>query len=116
MSRQPDVRQSRGSSAILQAIGLNGVAIDWNKEAFAWGRRLVGKVVTVESSSTSGKSELATAVARAAYKAEYEVARLYSGIPVSASRSELLAQRKADLLRQFRGEQLAVEVKIVDAA
>jgi indolepyruvate ferredoxin oxidoreductase len=26
--------------AILQAIELNGVAIDWNKEAFAWGRRL----------------------------------------------------------------------------
>jgi indolepyruvate ferredoxin oxidoreductase len=26
--------------AILEAIELNGVAIDWNKEAFAWGRRL----------------------------------------------------------------------------
>jgi indolepyruvate ferredoxin oxidoreductase len=26
--------------AILQAIELNGVAIEWNKEAFAWGRRL----------------------------------------------------------------------------
>ena len=27
-------------SSLLQAIELNGVAIDWNKTAFAWGRRL----------------------------------------------------------------------------
>ena len=122
--------------AILQAIELNGVAIDWNKEAFAWGRRLahqpelideflrpddtvqpliftptapadwaakyskeltayqnedyaaryralVDKVTAAESSAASGKTELATTVARAAYKLmaykdEYEVARLYS--------------------------------------
>jgi indolepyruvate ferredoxin oxidoreductase len=122
--------------SLLQAIELNGVAIDWNKEAFAWGRRLahqpelikqflqqndtvrpllftptttgdwvtkyskeltayhnedyaaryrglVDKVVSAENGATSGKSELATAVAKAAYKLmaykdEYEVARLYS--------------------------------------
>jgi len=28
------------SEALLQAIELNGVAVDWNKEAFCWGRRL----------------------------------------------------------------------------
>ncbi|MFK7733274.1 MAG: indolepyruvate ferredoxin oxidoreductase family protein [Pseudomonadales bacterium] len=27
-------------NALLQAIELNGVAVDWNKEAFAWGRRI----------------------------------------------------------------------------
>ena len=27
-------------ASILQAIDLNGVAVQWNKEAFAWGRRL----------------------------------------------------------------------------
>ncbi|MFK7731798.1 MAG: indolepyruvate ferredoxin oxidoreductase family protein [Pseudomonadales bacterium] len=27
-------------AALLQAIELNGVAVDWNKEAFAWGRRI----------------------------------------------------------------------------
>lgn len=122
--------------AILQAIELNGVAVDWNKEAFAWGRRLahqpeliqkflqmdetvkplifaptatndwvakyseeltayqdadyaaryrafVDKVVAAENAAAIGKSSLATAVAKAAYKLmaykdEYEVARLYS--------------------------------------
>ena len=122
--------------AILQAIELNGVAVDWNKEAFAWGRRLahqpelidqflkpedsvqsliftptttadwvtkysreltayqdedyaaryralVDKVASAESSAASGRSDLATAVVKAAYKLmaykdEYEVARLYS--------------------------------------
>ncbi|MDH3993632.1 MAG: indolepyruvate ferredoxin oxidoreductase family protein, partial [Gammaproteobacteria bacterium] len=122
--------------AILEAIELNGVAIDWNKEAFAWGRRLahepalidqflkpddtvqpliftptssadwiakyseelteyqnsdyaaryralLEKVATAERDAVSGRTELATAVAKAAYKLmaykdEYEVARLYS--------------------------------------
>jgi indolepyruvate ferredoxin oxidoreductase len=122
--------------AILEAIELNGVAIDWNKEAFAWGRRLahqpelidqflkpdetvqpliftpttaadwankysaelleyqdqayadryqtlVEKVVTAEQALPSAPGQLATAVAKAAYKLmaykdEYEVARLYS--------------------------------------
>jgi indolepyruvate ferredoxin oxidoreductase len=122
--------------SLLQAIELNGVAVDWNKEAFAWGRRLahqpeligkflqqddtvqpliftptttgdwvakyskeltdyhdedyaaryralVDKVVSAENRATSGKSGLATAVVKAAYKLmaykdEYEVARLYS--------------------------------------
>jgi len=123
-------------ASLLEAIELNGVAIDWNKEAFAWGRRLahqpelidkflspddtarpliftptttsdwvakyskelteyqnedyaaryralVDKVAAAEGSAGSGKTELATAVAKAAYKLmaykdEYEVARLYS--------------------------------------
>ena len=123
-------------SSLLEAIGLNGVAVDWNKEAFAWGRRLahqpelidkllkpedtvqplmftptttadwvakysdeliayhnedyaaryrsfVEKVVVAENKATLGRTELATAVAKAAYKLmaykdEYEVARLYS--------------------------------------
>ena len=123
-------------SAILDAIELNGVAIDWNKEAFIWGRRLahepaliekilnpvdivqpliftpttakdwvakyseeliayqdeayadryrslVEAVSTAEDSLPTSRGELATAVAKAAfklmaYKDEYEVARLYS--------------------------------------
>ena len=123
-------------AAILEAIELNGVAIDWNKEAFAWGRRLahepalidqflkpddtvqpliftptatadwvakyskeltqyqnedyaaryralVDKTADAESNKVPGRSELATAVAKAAhklmaYKDEYEVARLYT--------------------------------------
>ena len=123
-------------ASLLEAIELNGVAIDWNKEAFAWGRRLahqpvlidkflgqvetvqpliftptattdwvakyskeltdyqnkdyaaryralVEKVVAAENGATSTRTELATAVAKAAYKLmaykdEYEVARLYS--------------------------------------
>ncbi|MFK8049474.1 MAG: indolepyruvate ferredoxin oxidoreductase family protein [Halioglobus sp.] len=122
--------------ALLEAIELNGVAIDWNKEAFAWGRRLahqpelidkilkpedtvqplifmpttptdwvnkyseelkdyqneayadryrkfLAEVITAEQNATPGRSELAAAVAKAAYKLmaykdEYEVARLYS--------------------------------------
>jgi indolepyruvate ferredoxin oxidoreductase len=125
-----------GEAAILEAIELNGVAIDWNKEAFAWGRRLahepelidqflqqddtvkpliftptrtsdwiekysreltdyqdgkyaaryramVEKVIAAEERATPGRSELALAIAKAAYKLmaykdEYEVARLYS--------------------------------------
>ena len=123
-------------ASLLEAIELNGVAIDWNKEAFAWGRRLayqpklikrflqldetvkpliftptattdwvdkyskelrayqdedyaaryralIDKVVGAEDAAATGKSSLATAVAKAAYKLmaykdEYEVARLYS--------------------------------------
>ncbi len=122
--------------SLLEAIELNGVAIDWNKEAFAWGRRLahqpelidkflgqddtvqpliftptatadwvskyskelteyqnedyaaryralVEKVVTTENSAIPNRTDLATAVAKAAYKLmaykdEYEVARLYA--------------------------------------
>jgi indolepyruvate ferredoxin oxidoreductase len=122
--------------AILEAIELNGVAIDWNKEAFAWGRRLahqpelieqflmredkvqpliftpttatdwvnkysaelveyqdqayadryrslLDKIIAAEQALPTTKGQLATAVAKAAYKLmaykdEYEVARLYS--------------------------------------
>jgi indolepyruvate ferredoxin oxidoreductase len=122
--------------AILEAIELNGVAIDWNKEAFAWGRRLafqpelieqilkpkdtvqpliftptsaadwvgkfsaelvvyqdeayadryrqlVDKVAQAEDALPGSSGQLATAVAKSAYKLmaykdEYEVARLYS--------------------------------------
>ena len=35
-------------SAILQAIELNGVAVDWNREAFAWGRRLAHEPGLIE--------------------------------------------------------------------
>jgi len=121
---------------IFEAIELNGVAVEWNKEAFAWGRRLahqpelieqmmapdnrtkplfftpnstadwvakyskeltlyqnetyaeryqalVAKVVHRESKAMLENTELATVVAKAAfklmaYKDEYEVARLYS--------------------------------------
>ncbi len=120
--------------AIMQAIELNGVAVDWNREAWRWGRRaahnpgavaelcempvdaeqvpvdgslddfiqrraadlveyqdaayaerytaLVEKVRNGERERAPGKSGLARAVARYAYKLmaykdEYEVARLY---------------------------------------
>ena len=33
---------------ILEAIELNGVAVDWNKEAFAWGRRLAHQPELIE--------------------------------------------------------------------
>ena len=33
---------------ILEAIKLNGVAVDWNKEAFAWGRRLAHQPELIE--------------------------------------------------------------------
>jgi indolepyruvate ferredoxin oxidoreductase len=36
------------SDAILQAIELNGVAVDWNKEAFCWGRRLAHQPDLIE--------------------------------------------------------------------
>ena len=121
--------------AVMQAIELNGVAVDWNREAWRWGRRaahnpgtvaelcempvdaeqipvdgslddfiqrraadlveyqdaayaerytaLVEKVRNGERERAPGKSGLARAVARYAYKLmaykdEYEVARLYS--------------------------------------
>ena len=120
--------------AVMQAIELNGVAVDWNREAWRWGRRaahnpgavaelcempvdaeqtptddslddfiqrraadlveyqdaayaerytaLVEKVRNGERERAPGKSGLARAVARYAYKLmaykdEYEVARLY---------------------------------------
>jgi indolepyruvate ferredoxin oxidoreductase len=34
--------------AIMQAIELNGVAVDWNMEAFAWGRRLAFQPELIE--------------------------------------------------------------------
>ncbi|MEP4149212.1 MAG: indolepyruvate ferredoxin oxidoreductase family protein [Halioglobus sp.] len=37
-----------GEEAILEAIELNGVAIDWNKEAFFWGRRLAHEPTMIE--------------------------------------------------------------------
>ncbi|MFO0997739.1 MAG: indolepyruvate ferredoxin oxidoreductase family protein [Alphaproteobacteria bacterium] len=123
------------SEAILRAIELNGIAVEGNKETFAWGRRaavdraavaalarppavvrlrpvaksldeivarrvtaltayqnaayagryeaLVKRVREAEAAKAKGKSGLAEAVARyafklMAYKDEYEVARLYT--------------------------------------
>ncbi|MGI9284701.1 MAG: DUF6537 domain-containing protein, partial [Pseudomonadales bacterium] len=142
--------------AILQAIELNGVAVDWNKEAFAWGRRLahqpelieqflqqddtvkpliftptttsdwvakyskeltayqneayaeryralVDKVAAAEKAAMPSKSDLATAVAKAAYKLmaykdEYEVGRLYSA---PEFRQKLEAQFEGDYKLEF---------------
>jgi indolepyruvate ferredoxin oxidoreductase len=54
------------------------------------------------------------------YGAALELARLAEKLRgyghVKDRNREMLAVRKADLVRKFRGEQLAVEVEIVDAA
>ncbi len=39
------------AEAIIQAIGLNGVAVDFNKKAFLWGRRAAHDMTAVEKTS-----------------------------------------------------------------
>ncbi len=141
--------------AVMQAIELNGVAVDWNREAWRWGRRaahnpgavaglcempvdteqtpadgslddfiqrraadlveyqdaaygerytaLVEKVRNGERERAPGKSGLARAVARYAYKLmaykdEYEVARLYCD---PAFRQKLDEQFEGDYSLRF---------------
>ena len=45
------------SEAINQAIELNGVAIEFNQQAFLWGRRAAVNLPAVESSANSGNVE-----------------------------------------------------------
>ncbi len=44
-------------SALMQAIELNGVAIDFNKQAFLWGRRAAEDLAAVERTAEGGQEE-----------------------------------------------------------
>ena len=47
-----------GEASLLQAIELNGTAVEFNRAAFAWGRRAAVDLPRVQGKLAAGKVEL----------------------------------------------------------
>jgi indolepyruvate ferredoxin oxidoreductase len=64
-----------GEAAIMQAVELNGAAVESNKKAFEWGRRAAVDVASVERAATPPEAKPADSSLRMSHSLEETIAR-----------------------------------------
>ena len=92
-----------GEAAILQAIDLNGAAVESNKRAFDWGRRAAVDLAAVERAATPPESRPASQ--RLSQSLEEMVKRRRDFL--AAYQNEAYAQRYADFAQRVREAEAA---------